>query len=682
MTVITHRESYFHFIFKSHCLNSAMISLNGISVRYGSKVLFDDVSLRISGRDRVSLVGSNGAGKSTMLKVIEGMLKPDSGEVAVSKHTTVGYLPQEGIEFSGKTLYDEVYSSAGDINKIQNELTAIELEMSEFADTSSDEFADLLNEYGELQERFSMLDGFRLKSKIEKILMGLGFSVADLSRQTEEFSGGWQMRIALAKLLLANPSILLLDEPTNHLDIESLLWVENYLKSYLGAIVLVSHDRSFLDNITERTVEISLGKATEYSGNYSFYKQEKEQRKELLENQYNNQQNYLKQQEKFIERFRYKATKARAVQSRIKLLEKMDKIELEDEEATVRFRFPPATHSGKVAIEISGLTKSYDGSNNVLEDVDLIIGRGEKICLVGVNGAGKSTLSRIIAGIEPYNSGAVNDGHLCAKKYYAQNQAEELDHDKTVLETMEESATGEITKNLRSILGGFLFRGDDVFKKVGVLSGGEKSRLALAKMLIEPSNFLILDEPTNHLDMRSKEVLMNALRDYQGTVLLVSHDREFIDGIVNKVIEVKDKKIRIYNGNAKEYLQAKERELSGKKAEELKLSKHEAAPQAANSEKKASGFEAKKKKKELTKLLQPVKSKIKETEEKAQKLEFRISQLEKIMSGESFYNGSYDIIKTTNEYNNLKEDLKKVYSDWEEQTAQLSEIEVQFLNET
>lgn len=337
-------------------------------------------------------------------------------------------------------------------------------------------------------------------------------------------------------------SILLLDEPTNHLDIESLIWVENYLKAYLGAIVLVSHDRSFLDNIADRTVEISLGNVTEYSGNYSFYKMEKEVRKELLENQYNNQQNYLKQQEKFIERFRYKSTKARAVQSRIKLLDKMDKIELEDEESTVKFSFPPATHSGKVAIEIEGLIKSYDGKHNVLENIDLLISRGEKICLVGVNGAGKSTLTRIIAGLEPINSGIIKDGHLVEKKFYAQNQAETLDHNRTVLETMETSATGDITKNLRSILGSFLFRGDDVFKKVGVLSGGEKSRLALAKMLIEPSNFLILDEPTNHLDMRSKEVLMNALNKYEGTVLIVSHDREFIDGIVNKVIEVKGKR--------------------------------------------------------------------------------------------------------------------------------------------
>ncbi len=385
--------------------------MNNISMRFGAKVLFDEVSLRVAGKDRVSLVGSNGAGKSTMLKVIAGLIKPDDGEVAVSKHTTVGYLPQEGIEYTGKTLYEEVYSSAGDINAIQEEMRQIEKEMEEFQDTMSDEFMDLINEYGELQERFQMLDGFKIKSKIEKILIGLGFGEKDFDRETAEFSGGWQMRISLAKLLLNNPSILLLDEPTNHLDIESLIWVENYLKAYQGAIVMVSHDRSFLDNITERTVEISLGNVTEYSGNYSFYKREREVRKELLENQFNNQQSYLKQQEKFIERFRYKATKSRQVQSRMKLLDKIDLVELEDEEATVNFNFPPATHSGKISLEISELTKSYDGTFNVLENIDLIIPRGEKIAFVGVNGAGKSTLMRIIAGIEKYE-GEVKLGHL------------------------------------------------------------------------------------------------------------------------------------------------------------------------------------------------------------------------------------------------------------------------------
>lgn len=653
-----------------------MISMNNISMRFGAKVLFDEVSLRVAGKDRVSLVGSNGAGKSTMLKVIAGLIKPDDGEVAVSKHTTVGYLPQEGIEYTGKTLYEEVYSSAGNINAIQEEMRQIEKEMEESEDTMSDEFMDLINEYGELQERFQMLDGFKIKSKIEKILIGLGFGEKDFNRETAEFSGGWQMRISLAKLLLNNPSILLLDEPTNHLDIESLIWVENYLKAYQGAIVMVSHDRSFLDNITERTVEISLGNVTEYSGNYSFYKREREVRKELLENQFNNQQSYLRQQEKFIERFRYKATKSRQVQSRIKLLDKLDLVELEDEEATVNFNFPPATHSGKISLEISHLTKSYDGLENVLENIDLIISRGEKIAFVGVNGAGKSTFMRIIAGIEKYQ-GEVKLGHLAEIKFYAQNQAEELDASKTVLQTMEEAARGDILKNLRSILGSFLFRGDDVFKKVGVLSGGEKSRLALAKMLIEPSNFLIFDEPTNHLDMKSKEVLMNALQKYEGTVVIVSHDREFIDGIVDKVIEVKNKKIRTYFGNATDYLKAKEDEQKKAGAE---LRRKTDTEKKNEPEKTISGSDVKipkKKNKEVNKTIIPIKNRINELEKNAQDFEAKIKEKESIMSKDEFYKGGYNVVEFTNEYNSLKEKLKNVYLLWEKETDKLNSLSQQ-----
>ncbi|MFZ1460422.1 MAG: ABC-F family ATP-binding cassette domain-containing protein [Ignavibacteria bacterium] len=647
--------------------------MNNISMRFGAKVLFDEVSLRVAGKDRVSLVGSNGAGKSTMLKVIAGLIKPDEGEVAVSKHTTVGYLPQEGIEYTGKTLYEEVYSSAGDINAIQEEMRQIEKEMEEFQDTMSDEFMDLINEYGELQERFQMLDGFKIKSKIEKILIGLGFGEKDFDRETSEFSGGWQMRISLAKLLLNNPSILLLDEPTNHLDIESLIWVENYLKAYQGAIVMVSHDRSFLDNITERTVEISLGNVTEYSGNYSFYKREREVRKELLENQFNNQQSYLKQQEKFIERFRYKATKSRQVQSRIKLLDKIDLVELEDEEATVNFNFPPATHSGKISLEISELTKSYDGTFNVLENIDLIIPRGEKIAFVGVNGAGKSTLMRIIAGIEKYE-GEVKLGHLAEIKFYAQNQAEELDSAKTVLQTMEEAARGDIIKNLRSILGSFLFRGDDVFKKVGVLSGGEKSRLALAKMLIEPSNFLVFDEPTNHLDMKSKEVLMNALQKYEGTVVIVSHDREFIDGIVDKVIEVKNKKIRTYFGNATDYLKAKDDELKKVNSDLRKKTVTESKENIVKTVNPPEPKEQKKTKKDINKIIMPIKNRINELERNALEFEAKIKEKETIMSKDEFYKGGYNVVEFTNDYNSLKEKLKNVYSLWEQETEKLNSL--------
>ncbi|HEX2787682.1 MAG TPA: ABC-F family ATP-binding cassette domain-containing protein [Ignavibacteria bacterium] len=643
-----------------------MISANNITVNFGARNLFKNVSFQISGRDRIGLVGSNGAGKSTLLKILINEFQPEEGVVSFSKHTTFGYLPQEGLTYEGKTLYDEVYSSVDDINNIQNEIADIESEMETFTDHSSEQFLDLIENYTELQQKFNDLDGFKLKSKIEKILIGLGFKNDDFNRLTDEFSGGWQMRIAIAKLLLKNPSVILLDEPTNHLDIESLIWFENYLKNYNGAILLISHDKNFLDNITDKTIEISMGKVTLYSGNYSFYVKEKEERKTLLENQKKNQDKYLKQQEKFIERFRYKATKAKAVQSRIKLVEKLDIIELEDEENSIKIKFPPATHSGKISLEIENLYKTYDDKKYILEDINLILERGEKIALVGVNGAGKSTLARMIAGFESISKGKIKLGHLVDIKYYSQHQSDELDPDKTVLEVMEECANGEIAKNLRNILGSFLFRGDDVFKLVKVLSGGEKSRLALAKMLIEPSNFLILDEPTNHLDMRSKDVLMEALNAYEGTVLVVSHDRYFLDGIINKVIEVKDKKIKIYYGNSSDYLKAKDRESSPAKKEiEEKSSLKNSLP-VKNT------YSAKK---EIKKKITPIRKKISELELEMTALEKRLKEIESIMSAQDFFKKTDDIKSITGEYNSLKERISVNYSQWEKETEKLTELE-------
>jgi len=676
-----------------------MISLNNISVVFGSRILLNDVNIRISAKDRVSFVGSNGAGKSTLLKIIAGLIPQNEGSIAVSKHTTLGYLPQEGIRLTGKSLYDEVYSGAEDLNRIKNEIEEVQREMEIAVNKSDDNYMDLLEQYSELQERFELADGFRMKSKIEKILTGLGFTENEFERMTDEFSGGWQMRIALAKLLLKSPSILLLDEPTNHLDLESLLWVENYLKNYNGAVILVSHDRSFLDNITKKTLEISLSKVTEYSGNFSFYKIEKEKRKELAESRFYNQQKYLKEQGKFIERFRYKATKARAVQSRIKLLEKIEIEEIEDDEGSIRFHFPPATHSGKISAELSDVTKSYDGKRNVLQNVNLIISRGEKIALVGNNGAGKSTLSRIIAGLEPMNNGSLKYGHMVEMKFYAQNQAEALNEEKTVLESIEESASGETGKNLRTILGSFLFSGDDVFKKVKVLSGGEKSRLALAKMLVERSNFLILDEPTNHLDMRSKDVLMNALKEYKGSVLIVSHDREFIDGIVNKVIEVRDKNLRIYSGNASEYIRMKEKELlerEMKQSNSLKSSGSSITDEiAADRNDKNSGSslnnqnsftpfqfaqEKKKQRREMLKVITPLKRKINSAERKLESCEIRLKELESLMASDEIYKDANKVVEINSEYKEIQKTISALVSDWESDTAKLSSLENNFKN--
>ena len=533
-----------------------MLSLDHISVQFGGRYLFDDLSLMVGPHDRIGLVGSNGAGKTTLLKIIASLSQAESGTVSKAHYVTAGYLPQDGVTAIGKTLYKEVETAFENILLVQQELEEAHALLST-QDTASQEYMETLEIYGELQHKLEDLDAFRMQSKIERVLMGLGFSVPDLERQTDEFSGGWQMRIELAKLLLKEPSVLLLDEPTNHLDIESLQWLEEYLHQYNGAIILVSHDRAFLDSITARTFALSLGKMEEYAGNYSFYEKERVIRKELVMNAYKNQQQQLKQTQQFVDRFRYKATKARQVQSRIKQMEKLDLIEIEDEEQEIHFHFPQPQPSGRVVMELKNLQKSY-GTHKVFAGLNYIIERGDRIAVVGVNGAGKSTFSRIVAGVEPFNGGERVPGYNTIVSYFAQHQAEELDMSKEVLQIVDEVATGEVRTKLRTILGSFLFRGDDVFKKVKVLSGGEKSRLALSKMLLLPSNFLIMDEPTNHLDMRSKKVLQEALAEFNGTYLIVSHDRAFLDPIVNKVLEFSHGGIRTFLGNVSDYLSEKE----------------------------------------------------------------------------------------------------------------------------
>jgi ATP-binding cassette subfamily F protein 3 len=650
-----------------------LLSVSSISVQFGAKKLFDDVSFIVNPRDRIGLVGSNGTGKSTLLKVINHMIEPDSGVIAGSKHTTIDYLPQDGISYSGKTLYEEVYSGVSDVASVKDEIDDIHKELEERSDKDSEEYHDLIETLGELQHKFEDLEGFKIKSSIEKILMGLGFTVSDLERPTEEFSGGWQMRIALAKLLLKNPSVLLLDEPTNHLDIESLLWLEGFLKSYEGSIILVSHDRTFLDNITLKTIEIYTGKVTIYNGNYSYYEKEKEERRELTEKQYLNQQKYLTQQEKFIERFRYKAKKASQVQSRIKMLEKLERVEIEDEEAAIYFKFPPATHSGRKIIELKNLSKSYD-DNLVLQNVDLEIERGEKIGFVGINGAGKSTLARIIRGTENFQQGERTLGYKVQLEYYSQHQADSLDPNHTVLETLDEIAVGDIRKQLRSILGSFLFKGDDVFKQVSVLSGGEKSRLALARMLLKASNFLILDEPTNHLDMNSKKVLMNALNGYEGTILLISHDREFLDGIVNKIIEVKDKNIKTYIGNCSNYLalKAEDADTAAGKVKAQNLNTEAESKTKKSKDQKRSEAESRNKLYSLTK---PIKSKITQIEKDIKIKEERLKQIEADMTNEDFYKDSENVIKVNKEFGETKEKLTELYHKWMEHSSRLTELE-------
>jgi len=648
-----------------------MLSVSNITVQFGSKRLFENVSYFVNPRDRIGLVGSNGTGKSTLLKIINGQIEPDSGEIAVSKHTTIGYLPQDGLSFTGKTVYDEVYSGVGDISALKDEIDDIHTEMDNHADKNSADFLELVETLGELQHKFEDLDGFRIKANIEKILEGLGFTINDFNRLTDEFSGGWQMRIALAKLLLKRPSVLLLDEPTNHLDIESLLWLEKFLNSYEGSIILVSHDRTFLDNLTNKTIEIYSGKVTLYSGNYSFYITEKIVRRELLEKRYANQQRYLKQQNRFIERFRYKNTKATAVQSRIKMLDKMEIIELEDEESAIHFRFPPATHSGRMIIDLKKISKSY-GDNLVLKDLDLEIERGDKIGLVGINGAGKSTLARIIRGTEEIQHGKRNMGTGVDLEYYSQHQADTLDPKNNVLGTLDLVAEGDVRKQLRTILGSFLFKGDDVFKPVSVLSGGEKSRLALARMLLKPSNFLILDEPTNHLDMNSKSILMRALHQYRGTILIISHDREFLDGIVNKIIEVKDKNIKIYQGNCSYYLMKKAEEAAQINGQQVKGHIAETKTQKTKEQKR---YEAEKRNR-LYKIAKPIKDKLHKMEKAIKTGEHRLKEIEGLMSSGELFKDPESAKKTTAEYKELKSTLNGLYHDWMEESKKLNELNV------
>ena len=665
-----------------------MLSLDHISVQFGGRYLFDDLSLMVGPHDRIGLVGSNGAGKTTLLKIIAGISQAEDGTVSKAHYVTAGYLPQDGVTAVGKTLYKEVETAFENILLVQQELEEAHLLLST-QDTASQEYMETLEIYGELQHKLEDLDAFRMQSKIERVLMGLGFSVPDLERQTDEFSGGWQMRIELAKLLLKEPSVLLLDEPTNHLDIESLQWLEEYLHQYNGAIILVSHDRAFLDSITARTFALSLGKMEEYAGNYSFYEKERVIRKELVMNAYKNQQQQLKQTQQFVDRFRYKATKARQVQSRIKQMEKMDLIEIEDEEQEIHFHFPPPQQSGRVVMEVKNIQKSY-GSHKVFSGLNYTIERGDRIAVVGVNGAGKSTFSRIAAGVEPFNGGERVLGYNTIVSYFAQHQAEELDMSKEVLQIVDEVATGEVRTKLRTILGSFLFRGDDVFKKVKVLSGGEKSRLALSKMLLLPSNFLIMDEPTNHLDMRSKKVLQEALAEFTGTYLIVSHDRAFLDPIVNKVLEFSHGGIRTFLGNVSDYLVKKKEEAgkknSGDRRQESGGSKQREEPNAKSqdqrtkehtdhrSEKEKKRIEAERRQ-EHSKKVQPLKKKLTAVEKEIERLEDRKSEIEGLMAQPEFYKNGDEAKHISAEYKTVQAKLNDNYYEWDKVSREIVKME-------
>src|SRR5271163_4712743 len=538
-----------------------MIQLSAAGKRYGHKLLFEGADWMITSHDRIGLVGANGTGKSTLMKIFAGIETLDYGSFSTAKGISAGYLPQDGLALSGRTVFAECMAVFSELREMEQEMEDLTARMPEL-DQSSSEYAQVAQRYQRLEHEFRTRDGYAIEAQVGSVLMGLGFHKEDWQRQTEEFSGGWQMRIALAKLLLQEPNLLLLDEPTNHLDLEARNWLEEYLTHYPNAFVLISHDRYFLDVTVNKIVEIWNKRIHFYPGNYEKYLAQKTERQEQLEAAYRTQRERIEQLEVFINRFRYTATKAKQVQSRIKELEKVERIEIPEEEKTVHFSFPQPKSSGRIVAEFTNVAKSYGerGTNEhkVFEKVNFMIERGERIALVGVNGAGKSTLIKLLAQQEKLTAGEYKLGHEVHLDYFAQDQYKELDPEARILDDLGELSGASTQTELRSLLGCFLFSGDDVFKRIGVLSGGERNRYALLKMLLHPANFLLLDEPTNHLDLRAKDVLLEALMKYTGTVVFVSHDRYFIDNLATRVFEIGDGKVEIYPGNYEDYLWRKQ----------------------------------------------------------------------------------------------------------------------------
>lgn len=631
-----------------------MISFEQVSLHFGERRLFDDISFFVGPRDRIGLVGKNGAGKSTLLKAITGLAGIDSGRIVTSTDTTFGYLPQELKLKDGRNVLEEAMTAFRDLHRLEKEIDHLNKELERRTDYETDSYLELAERIAEKSERLGLLNAASAEANAVKTLKGLGFNEKDLQRPTKKFSGGWRMRIELAKILLQSPDIFLLDEPTNHLDIESIQWLENFLKQYHGAVILISHDRAFLDNITTRTAEIALGRITDYKVPYSRYVELRKERREQLMAAYQNQQKQIEDTKEFIERFRYKATKAVQVQSRIKQLEKMDVIEIEEEDSSaINLRFPQAPRAGDVVFEARGLTKAY-GNHIVLEDIDLTIERGEKIAFVGRNGEGKTTLSRIIAG-DLTASGRIKNGHNVKLGYYAQNQDELLNPEASVLETIDRVAVGEVRTRMRDILGAFLFRGEDVDKKVRVLSGGEKSRLALARLLLEPYNLLVLDEPTNHLDIRSKDILKQALRQYDGTVVLVSHDREFLNGLTDKIFEFRNRKIKEFRGDIYEFLKQKQ-------IDSLDLLGHRQVSKQNNEPDKQDQIAQKEfylKRKELDREIRNAESRLEKIEEEIEASEASLAEIEQRLAGKDQNEEMFG------EYQQQKEKIDKLLPEWE-----------------
>jgi ATP-binding cassette subfamily F protein 3 len=643
-----------------------MISINNVTVTFSGTDLFQDISFVINPKDRIGLTGKNGAGKSTLLKVITGEQPVERGSVTIPGGVTIGYLPQQMDLPPGRTVIGETLTCFEDKKKLEDEVNKLSLEIADRTDYESSDYLQLINRLTEAQDRLQILENDQNEAQAEVVLKGLGFKQSDFNRMTSEFSGGWKMRIILAKVILKKPSVFLLDEPTNHLDIESIQWLEDFLKDYAGAVVLISHDRSFLDNVTKRTVEISLGKIYDYNAPYTKYLELRQERRRQQIAAYENQQKIIQDTEDFIERFRYKPTKSNQVQSRIKMLEKMERLEVDlEDNSSIHFKFPPAPRSGQIVVKASGFKKAF-GEKVILDGVDFELQRGEKVAFVGRNGEGKTTFSRCIIGQLPFE-GELKLGYNVSIGYYAQNQDELLDMEKTVFQTLDDIATGDMRTKVRDILGAFLFSGEDIDKKVKVLSGGERARLEMAKLLFQPYSLLVLDEPTNHLDIRSKDILKKALLAYDGTLILVSHDRDFLHGLAQTVYEFKDKKVKQYRGDITYFLEKLKLEnMRQFEAQGVKQSvKNETAAAVSNS--KQDYLQKKEKEKALRKL----KSAVDKSEQRVAELEEELSEIHKKLELPENQT-DMDLFKR---YDEVKAALEQEMEVWEKATEEFENAE-------
>ncbi len=645
-----------------------MIAIDNLTVSFGGWTLFDHISFMINPKDRIGLVGKNGAGKTTLLRIITGEQQPTSGAVTVTGDCTIGYLPQQMKVADTTTLLDETAKAFDQVLSLEAEIEHITAQLAERTDYHSDEYERLMHRLNDCNDRYHILGGETRDADIEKTLLGLGFKREDFDRPTSQFSGGWRMRIELAKILLRRPSIFLLDEPTNHLDIESIQWLEEYLRNYQGAVVLISHDRAFLDNVTTRTIEISLGRAYDYKVPYSKYVELRRERRQQQMAAYENQQRMIEKTEEFIERFRYKPTKSNQVQSRIKQLERLERIEIDEEDLSrLNIKFPPAPRSGQIVAEVKDVGKAF-GEKRIFSGANFTIERGQKIALVGRNGEGKTTFARMLVGELQPTEGTIRLGANINIGYYAQNQEDLMDGEITVYDTLDRVAVGDIRTRLRDILGAFLFHGEDVDKKVKVLSGGERARLAMARMMLEPHNLLVMDEPTNHMDMRSKDILKDALCKYDGTAVIVSHDREFLDGMVDKVFEFRDGKVREYLGGIYYFLE--KRKLDSLQEVERRDNRTKSDTKAT--EKVSAGKQSYEQRKEQEKLLRKLRRTVEGIEDELSRIEGEIAAYDARFAAATEYNE-----EDYKQYDELKKRYDHLMHEWEKASYELELTENQ-----